>query len=49
MQPLHLAKCGLLPGSGQKSGGIQANLDASLVALHPLVYGRRAKETVMTP
>ncbi|HHQ4683031.1 TPA: hypothetical protein ACSP2L_002111, partial [Aeromonas veronii] len=49
MQPLNPAKYALLPGSLQKSEGKQANPAASLVAPPPLVYGRRAQETVMTP
>ncbi|MEG0008760.1 MAG: hypothetical protein RR761_12105, partial [Aeromonas sp.] len=49
MQPLHLAKCALLPGSMQKSAPSPSEPDASLVAPDPLVYGRPAQETVMTP
>ncbi|WP_337073311.1 hypothetical protein [Aeromonas veronii] len=49
MQPLNLAKYALLLGSLQKSGWKSANPAASLVAPPPLVYGRPAQETVMTP
>ena len=49
MQPLRPAKCALLPGSMQKNAQPPPQPDASLVAPDPLVYGRPAQETVMTP
>ncbi|MDH1507136.1 hypothetical protein N5I20_18985, partial [Aeromonas caviae] len=49
MQPLHLAKCAFMPGSRQKNAPSPSRPDASLVAPDPLVYGRPAQETVMTP
>ncbi|MCS3769056.1 hypothetical protein HNP12_003163 [Aeromonas hydrophila] len=49
MQPLRLAKCALLPGTRQKRTHSPLETVASLVAPHPLVYGRPAQETVMTP
>ncbi len=49
MQLLRLAKCVLLPGSMQKRTHSLLESATSLVAPHPLVYGRPAQETVMTP
>ena len=48
MQPLHLAKCAFCRDPGKKRS-FSVPPDASLVAPDPLVYGRPAQETVMTP